>query len=192
MNSLWAFLISGIILGSVGIIGFLAGTSRRSQLAGLFFWAFLGGFIASAILLIINAARLDVNMDKQCNNNGFARDTDGCRNIREYRIFFSLPLSFFSPLLLLFLLPFLSPLPFPFSLLYFTPPPPPPLYLFYDGLLDIITYTAFGAFFGTWVPTFLLASAYFWRITRLYRKEPYEGARHDAYGNRYPVGQPAL
>lgn len=106
-----------------------------------FFWALLFGTLASAAVLIVNAALLNNRMNDQCGDNGFARASTGCQNIREYHI---------------------------------------------------ITYTAFGAFFATWVPTFLFAAAYFWRVTRLYRKEPYEGARHDAYGNRYPVGQPAL
>lgn len=88
VDSLWAFLVSGIILASVAILGFLAGTSRRSQLAGLFFWAFVGAFIACSILLIINAARLDVYMDDQCADNGFTRETTGCQEIREYRIFY--------------------------------------------------------------------------------------------------------
>jgi hypothetical protein len=70
---------------------------------------------------------------------------------------------------------------------------PPHLRVFsLDEISDIIVYTAFGVFFAMWVPTFIIAAGYFWRLTRLYRKEPYEGARHDSYGNRYPVGQPAL
>lgn len=86
VDSLWALLVSGIILAAVSVLGFLAGASRRSQLAGLFFWAFVGGFIACCILLIINAARLDVYMNDQCANGGFARETTGCQEIREYRI----------------------------------------------------------------------------------------------------------
>eukprot|EP01110_Echinostelium_bisporum_P010107 TRINITY_DN34_c0_g1_i1.p1 TRINITY_DN34_c0_g1~~TRINITY_DN34_c0_g1_i1.p1 ORF type:complete len:205 (+),score=88.63 TRINITY_DN34_c0_g1_i1:84-698(+) len=51
-----------------------------------------------------------------------------------------------------------------------------------------ITYTAFGTAIGLTLPPIIIAAGYFWRICRLYRKEPVEGARHDAYGNRYPVG----
>jgi len=138
VHSLWGLLVAGIVLAPAALVGLFAGLTRRSQLAGLFFWLFVAGFVAAAVVLIINAARLDVNMDHRCNAYG-GRATTGCDSLRQYHI---------------------------------------------------ITYTAFGAFFVTWVPTFLIVSAYFWRITRLYRKEPYEGARHDLYGNRYPVGQP--
>eukprot|EP01110_Echinostelium_bisporum_P010109 TRINITY_DN34_c0_g2_i1.p1 TRINITY_DN34_c0_g2~~TRINITY_DN34_c0_g2_i1.p1 ORF type:complete len:226 (+),score=71.64 TRINITY_DN34_c0_g2_i1:55-678(+) len=51
-----------------------------------------------------------------------------------------------------------------------------------------ITYTAFGTAIALTLPPIIIAAGYFWRVCRLYRKEPYEGARHDAYGNRYPVG----
>jgi len=141
LGSLWGIFISGIIFASVALLGLLAGTTRRSQLAGLFFWALVAGFAGSLVVLIINAARLDRYMNDRCNNQGFARDTQGCLDTREYHY---------------------------------------------------ITYTAFGAFIGTFVPTMIAAAGYFWRICRLYRKEPVEGARHDAYGNRYPIGQAAL
>ncbi len=85
-GSLWGLLVSGIILASVAVIGILAGLTRRSQLAGLFFWALLFGFLASAAVLIVNAATLNHNMNSRCSNSGFARDTTGCQNIREYRI----------------------------------------------------------------------------------------------------------
>lgn len=138
-HSLWGLLVSGIILAIVAVFGLLAGLTRRSQLAGLFFWLFVFGWFASLVVLIVNGALLDNKMDNLCGSAG--RATLTCQDIREYHI---------------------------------------------------ITYTAFGVFFALWVTTFLIAAGYFWRMTRLYRKEPYEGARHDAYGNRYPVGQPAL
>jgi len=141
LGSLWGLFVAGIILASVAIIGLLAGLTRRSQLAGLFFWALLGGFAASLVVMIINGARLDTYMNNRCASSGFARETVGCANLRQYHY---------------------------------------------------ITYTALGAFLGTVVPALLIASAYFWRITRLYRKEPIEGARHDSYGNRYPIGNAAL
>lgn len=97
VDSLWALLISGIILAGVAVLGVLAGVTRRSQLAGLFFWAFVGGFIACCILLIINAARLDVYMDDQCSDRGLVRETSGCQDIREYRIFYAPHFLFFPP-----------------------------------------------------------------------------------------------
>eukprot|EP01111_Echinosteliopsis_oligospora_P009286 TRINITY_DN26_c0_g1_i2.p1 TRINITY_DN26_c0_g1~~TRINITY_DN26_c0_g1_i2.p1 ORF type:complete len:204 (+),score=43.82 TRINITY_DN26_c0_g1_i2:88-699(+) len=140
-QSLWGLLVAGIILCAVSILGYLAGFTLRSQLAGLFFWALLLGFIGSLVVLIVNGAKLSGYMNDRCAGAGFTRTTVQCQNLREYHY---------------------------------------------------IVYTVFGVAFSTVVPTILATAGYFWRTTRLYRKEPYEGARHDAYGNRYPVGSAAI
>jgi len=95
LHSLWGLFIAGIALAVAGAIGLVAHWTLRPAMLGFAFFALVILWAASLVLLILQAIFLNGNANGQCANQGFARFSNGCENVRQYHIVL---LSVFGPL----------------------------------------------------------------------------------------------
>jgi len=86
LSMLWGIFIAGLALGFAAIVGVFAGMTLRPALAFLFQIILLIAFAIALVVLIINAALLEHNINNRCGALGASRYSPTCVNVHQYSV----------------------------------------------------------------------------------------------------------
>lgn len=86
LGTTWGIFAAGCAIAFTSIFGFIAAFTLRPLWARLFAIVLALSFLSAIAVLVVNAVFLNDNMNSRCANQGVARFSNGCEDIRDYNI----------------------------------------------------------------------------------------------------------